>query len=253
MNTKHAPDGSVESVISARDKTYVLVHGGFHGGWCWKQVAANLRARGYVVYTPTLTGLGERSHLMSIGPRLSTFIEDVAQVLLYEDLHDVVLVGHSFAGSIVSALADRMPDRIGHLVYLDALLLQSGQATADTAPPELIETYKQRAMAHDGVSIPPGPSDYFGVTDPSMAAWLQTKLCSHPLQTYFDKLALKNLLGNGLPATYIACSKPFFAATAPSRKLARILPGWDYKEISCGHDAMLLKPLEMAHMLAEIV
>jgi pimeloyl-ACP methyl ester carboxylesterase len=233
-------------------RTYVLVHGAYHGGWCWKEVAGRLRARGHTVYTPTLTGLGERSHLMPIRPTLETFIQDVAQVLRYEDLDRVILVGHSFAGSVVSALADRMPQCLRHLVYLDAQLLQSGQAPADTAPPALIERYMQRALQSDGISIPPNEPAYYGITDPAMAAWLQERLTPHPYQTYFDKLVLANPLGNGLPATYIACSGPLFPTTASSRDLARSLPGWNYREIPTAHNAMMLMPGELTEMLAEI-
>lgn len=241
----HAPE-------PAQNKTYVLVHGGYHGGWCWKDVATRLRALGHTVYTPTLTGLGERSHLMSFKPTLETFIEDIAQVIKFEELDDVILVGHSFAGSVVSGLVDRMPERLRHLVYLDAQVLESGQAPADGAPPELIERYKQRAMeTSNGLSIPPNGPEYFGITDPQMAAWLQTKLTPHPLQTYFDKLKLENPLGNGVAATYIACSKPLFAATAKSRELARSA-GWAYLEIPTAHNAMMLMPAELTQMLVAI-
>jgi pimeloyl-ACP methyl ester carboxylesterase len=233
-------------------KTYVLVHGAYHGGWCWKDVASRLRASGHVVHTPTLTGLGERSHLMSIQPTLETFIQDVAHLLRFEELEDVVLVGHSFAGSIVSALADRVRDQLRHLVYLDAQVVQSGEAIADKAPPSLIDTYRQRAREHDGLSIPPGSPEYFGITDPTLAAWVMGKLTPHPLQSYFDPLVLANPLLNGLPATYIACSQPFFPATESSRQLARGRPGWCYRELPTGHDAMLLAPAELSAMLAEL-
>ena len=99
-------------------KTFVLVHGGFHGGWCWSQVANLLRARGHAVYTPT--GCGERSHLLSRSITLDTFVDDIANVLQWEDLHRVVLVGHSFGGIAITGVADRMPERLRQLVYLDA-------------------------------------------------------------------------------------------------------------------------------------
>jgi pimeloyl-ACP methyl ester carboxylesterase len=233
-------------------KTYVLVHGAYHGAWCWKGVARRLRALGHEVYTPTLTGLGERSHLMAIRPTMQTFIEDVAQVIHYEDLTNVILVGHSFAGSVVSALADRMPEKLAHLVYLDAQVLQSGQAPADTAPAAAIETYKQRAKASGNVSIPPPPAENFGITDPAQAEWVRAHLTPHPYQTYFDRLELRHPLGNGLPATYIAVTAPYFLNTAPSRVIARQQPGWTYLELPTAHDAMLLMPQELTSMLAAI-
>jgi pimeloyl-ACP methyl ester carboxylesterase len=242
----------VGSSAGRRRSTYVLVHGAYHGGWCWKPVAARLRAMGHEVYAPTLTGLGERSHLMAIRPTLETFIEDVAQVIRYEDLSDVILVGHSFAGSVVSALADRMPDKLSHLVYLDAQVLLSGQAPADTAPPAAIENYKQRAQASGFVSIPPGPLEFFGIVDPQMAKWVGERVTPHPYQTYFDRLVLKHPLGNGLPATYIAVTQPYFPNTAISRQVAREQPGWAYLEIPTAHDVMLLMPDELSTMLASL-
>ncbi|SAK98390.1 esterase [Caballeronia calidae] len=230
-------------------QTYVLIHGGYHGAWCWKSVANRLRTDGHTVYTPTLTGLGERSHLLHANPSLETFIQDVAQVLRYEELSDVILVGHSFAGSVVSALADRMPERLRHLVYLDAQLLQSGQAPADTAPAEAIEIYKQRAQATGGVSIPPGPPESFGITDPQMIERVKKLVTPHPYRTYFDKLKLDHPIGNGKPVTYIACTKPYFANIAPSREYAKAQDGWRYLEIATGHDAMLTEPDELTRML----
>ncbi len=242
----------VAQPANSRSKTYVLVHGAYHGAWCWKPVATRLRAMGHEVYTPTLTGLGERSHLMGIRPTLQTFIEDVAQVVRYEDLSNVILVGHSFAGSVVTALADRMPERLSHLVYLDALILQSGQAPADAAPPEAIEIYKQRAEASGFVSIPPGPLEFFGIVEPQMVEWVGARVTPHPYQTYFDKLVLQHPVGNGLPTTYVAVSNPYFPNIASSRQFAREKAGWTYLEIPTAHDAMLLMPDEVARMLADI-
>ena len=234
-------------------KTYVLVHGAFFGGWCWKRVATSLRTLGHSVYTPTLTGLGERSHLLAATPTLETFIEDVAQVLRYEDLEDVILVGHSFSGSVVSALADRMSETLRHLVYLDAQLLLSGESPASGAPPASIERYRQRAIETcHGAVIPPFDPQTFGITDPEVAAWTKTKLTPHPFQIYFDELALKNPLGNGVPATYIACINPRYANVASSHELARQMEGWTYVELPTGHNAMLSMPGELVTLLAAI-
>jgi pimeloyl-ACP methyl ester carboxylesterase len=164
----------------------------------------------------------------------------------------VILVGHSFAGSVISALADRMPDRLAHLVYLDAQVLQSGQAPADTAPAAAIETYKRRAQASGNVSIPPPPVENFGIVDSAMVEWVRARLTPHPYQTYFDRLELKHPLGNGLPATYIAATAPLFPNTAISREVARAQPGWKYLEIPTAHNAMLLMPEELTRMLAAL-
>jgi pimeloyl-ACP methyl ester carboxylesterase len=234
------------------EKTYVLIHGAYHGAWCWKDVAAGLRTLGHRVLTPTWTGLGERSHLLKFEPTLETFIEDVAQVIRYEDLENVILVGHSFAGSVVSALADRMPQQLRHLVYLDALVLRSGESPASRSPGR-IAAYRERAMASDNpLGIPPADPMHFGITDSQQVAWLQPKLTPHPLQTYYDPLNLQHPLGNGLPATYIACAKPYFASTALSREIAKKMSSWAYLEISTAHDAMVLMPRELTAMLSAI-
>ena len=227
----------------------MLVHGAYQGGWCWKHVAASLRACGHRVLTPTLTGLGERSHLMAARPTLQTFIEDVAQVIRYEDLTEVVLVGHSFSGSVVSGLADRMPERLAHLVYLDAQVLESGQAPADSAPVAAIDAYRRRAQASGFLSIPPAPVEGFGIVDPAVAEWVGARLTPHPYQTYFDRLVLQHPLGNGVAATYIAACQPYFPNTAQSREVARRQPGWTYMEIATGHNAMFLAPDEVARIL----
>lgn len=232
--------------------TYVLVHGAFRGGWCWKPVAARLRARGHGVHAPTLTGLGERSHLMHAGVSLETFIEDIAQLLHYEDLHDVVLVGHSFAGSVVSALADRMPERLRHLVYLDALVLESGMSPAIRSP-DLVAAYERRASkAGTPLTIPPGRPQHAGIVDPAQVAWVQARITPHPLRTYHDKLVLRHPLGNGVPATYIACTAPAYVSTAESRARARAQPGWRFRELPTGHDAMLLMPDALSDMLLSV-
>ena len=237
-----------------KPKTYVLVHGAFHGGWCWKEVITRLRALGHVVYRPTQTGLGERSHLIDTDPSLETFIQDIVNVILYDDIQDIILVGHSFAGSVISGVADRLPRHLRHLVYLDAGLLQSGQCPADVPPPEILEQYKQRAVTlPSGVVVlpPPDPAN-FGITDPEQLAMMRRKMSPHPFRTYFDKLELKNPLGNGLPATYIACSNPLFPNTAKARTLAKSLPGWTYLEIPTAHNAMMLMPVELTAMLDAI-
>jgi pimeloyl-ACP methyl ester carboxylesterase len=234
-------------------KTYVLVHGAYHGAWCWKAVATSLRAAGHIVYTPTQTGLGERSHLIGFRPTLDTFIEDVTRVIEMEELQDVILVGHSFAGSTVSGVADRMPNRLRRLVYLDALILQSGQAPFDGLPIDVIERYRRQAQeTSNGLSVPPPKPEYFGIVDAAQIAWVAKQLTPHPFPTYLSKLTLRNPVGNGLPTTYIACNSPFFGSTAKSREFVATMKTWDYREFPSGHDAMLIKPAELSRMLLTV-
>ena len=146
-----------------RGKAYVLVHGVWGGGWTWTAVAERLRSQGHRVFTPTQTGLGERKHLLSRDTTLDTFVEDVANVLDVEDLRDVILVGHSFGGVPITGVADRMPERVRHLVYLDAVILQDGQSFLGTLPPEAAA--RLRAAARDGgngMVLPPPPVEGLG-------------------------------------------------------------------------------------------
>lgn len=133
-------------------QTYVLVHGGGHGGWCYQPLARILRAAGHEVYTPTLTGLGERSHLLSTGIDLDTQIQDVVSVLEFEDLDNVILVGHSYGGLVVTGAADRVPDRVGHLVYLDSFNPANGQSLVDIAG-FLMEASRAASRTIDGVEL----------------------------------------------------------------------------------------------------
>jgi len=233
--------------------TFVLIHGGFHGGWCWQGVSHRLQALGHRVYSPTLTGLGDRSHQLTTETSLDSFEEDIRQLFYFEDITNAVVVGHSFGGSLVSLAADRMPERIKHLVYLDAMILEDGQCPADTCPPGHIDRYAEIAVdTGNGEVIPVGKPEHFGIKDKETATWVAERLTPQPLRTFQDVLHLNNPVGNGLPTTYIACSQPFWSSTANSRELARRTNGWNFREISCGHDAMILLPDELADMLSEL-
>lgn len=239
--------------MSLAARCYVLVHGACHGGWCWKPLAERLRALGHAVFTPTLTGLGERSHLLAVQPTLRLFIEDICRVLTFEDLNDVFLVGHSFGGGVITGVAERLPERLRHLVYLDAMVLPNGCSARDVSPPGHIDNYRARAIEIDGcLVVPPGPPEAYDVTNPEMAAWVSARLTPQPYQTYNDALALRGLPGNGIPATYIACSRPFRPSTGSSRDLAQRMPGWSYIELEAGHNAMMTAVDEMTEVLREL-
>ncbi len=232
--------------------TFVLLHGAWHGGWCWQRVAEPLAAAGHRVYTPTQTGLGERAYLLSPEITLETFIRDLLEVLEGEDLQDVILVGHSFGGLVITGAADRVPERIRHLVYLDALVLESGQTPFSMVPPDVAQA--RRALAREssgGLSIPPPSADAFGITDPDDAAWVEAKCTPHPLATYEDCLRLRGPVGNGLPATYVAVS-PDYPPFSRCREFARRQPGWEYRVIDAGHDAMVTSPSAVTDLLLEI-
>jgi pimeloyl-ACP methyl ester carboxylesterase len=229
--------------------TFVLVHGAWHGGWCWSKVATILRGRGHAVLTPTQTGLGERSHLISKSITLDTFVDDIVNVLKWEDLHDIVLVGHSFGGNALSGTADRMPERIRRLVYVDAAMLENGQSPFDVIPSEVREArIKAAEESSGGMSVPPPSAASFGVTEPAQAAWLDARLTPHPLSTFKSPLRLDNKVGNGLPATYIVCSDPVYGPLQASRDWVK-RNGMDMVELRTGHDAMVTAPEALADLL----
>ena len=159
------------------------MHGGGHGGWCYQRVARILRSAGHDVYTPTLTGLGERSHLMRPGIDLDTHILDIVNVLHYEDLRDVILVGHSYGGMVITGAADRASDRVGRLVYLDAANPKNGESLVDVAGKIILAT-REFGQTVDGVELVlfPDPEilKLFGVTDPDDLDWMTERLTPHP-------------------------------------------------------------------------
>jgi pimeloyl-ACP methyl ester carboxylesterase len=238
--------------LSAGPKTYVLLHGAWHGGWCWKRVEQPLRAAGHRVYTPTQTGLGERSHLLSRDITLDTFVKDLVNVFEWNDLSDVILVGHSFGGIAITGAADRVPERIRHLVYLDSLILQNDQSPFSVIPPDVVAARRKLAQEFSGgVSMPVPDPKAFGVTDSADSAWLKAKCTPHPISTYEDSLKLQRPVGNGLPATYIAV-KPDYGPTTAARAFAKAQARWRYLEIDAGHDAMVTSPKALTDILTSI-
>jgi len=238
-----------QAARAAGGKTFVLVHGAWHGGWCWGKVAATLRGRGHTVVTPTQTGLGERSHLLSKSISMDMFVEDIVNVLKFEDLKDVILVGHSFGGPPITGTADRVPERIKQLIYLDAAMLQGGQSVFSLIPEELVAA--RRKLAQDtsgGLSIPPPPAATFGLSDPAQQAWLTARLTPHPLGTYETPLTLKNKFGNGLPITYISCTDPAYPPLNASKEWAR-KNNIKMVDLKTGHDAMVTVPDKLTDML----
>jgi pimeloyl-ACP methyl ester carboxylesterase len=235
--------------------TYVLVHGGAHGGWCYQPVARILRQAGHDVHTPTLTGLGERSHLLTPGIDLDTHINDVVQVLTYEDLNEVILVGHSYGGMVITGVADRVADRIGHLVYLDAATPANGESLADISA-TLAATARDNARVVDGVELTlfPGtePIPHYGVTDPDAIAWMTPRLTPHPVRCFTTPLRLTNETALwDIPQTHIVCT-----ATLPHRDPARMAKAstagrlWD---IDTGHDLMITEPKAVADLLLRVL
>lgn len=233
--------------------TYVLVHGGGHGGWCYQFVARLLRAKGHEVYTPTMTGLGERSHLLSPDIDLDLQITDIVKVLEFEDRREVILVGHSYGGMIITGVGDRAADRVGHLVYLDAANPRNGQSLVDVAGPSMLAA-REQARVVDGIELVlfPGtdPLHFYGVTDPNLIAWMKRKLTPHPWKCFEKKLQLANedRLWK-IPQSHIVCTATLPGRDCETLKSAAEGRFWD---IDTGHDLMITEPDAVAEMLMRV-
>ena len=233
--------------------TFVLVHGAWHGGWCWARVAPRLRDAGHTVFTPTMTGFGERSHLLTPDNGLELNVADIANVLLWEDLSDVILVGASYAGMVTTSVADRMPERIAALVYQNAFIAEDGVAQNDLLPGwrrEMIE--KELAEDPDAWRMPPPDPKLFGVTDPDDIAWIASKMTVQPAKTFQDKA---RITGGHKAIT----SRTYIRATGyPNSTFDRYVeersddPGWRVEVLDTSHDAMITAPDDIVRILLEV-
>lgn len=232
--------------------SFVLLHGAWHGGWCWARVAPLLRARGHHVLTPTQTGLGERAHLLHAGITVDTFVQDLVGVLHAEELEHAVLVGHSMGGVAITGAADQVPERVRSLIYLDSRILENGESVLDQSTPELAAARSKAAAGSGGVSLPPPPASAFGIPDGPDADWVTRRMTPHPFGTMTSVLRLAHPVGNGLPCAYVACTAPEYSPLEPARRWARGRPGWQWRELATGHDAMVTAPGPLADLLEEL-
>jgi pimeloyl-ACP methyl ester carboxylesterase len=231
--------------------TFVLVHGGGHGGWCWQRIVPLLRSAGHEVYTPTLTGLGERSHLLHPDIDLDTHIADVVGVLTYEGLTNVILVGHSYGGMVITGAADRALSRVGQLVYLDAAMPIDGESLAIVSP-AMMDFARRQARIVDGIELVLWPDGEvvkaYGVTDADDFAWLQPKLTPHPWKCFEQPLRLSNEAAmRRIPRTNINCTSTL--RLRPPERRHRALEADRVWEIDTGHDLMITEPQAVAAML----
>ncbi len=234
---------------SSKPPVYVLVHGAWHGGWCWQRVSSELRAHGGIVYTPTLSGQGEHKNILSAAINLETHISDIVNLIEMEDLHNVILVGHSYAGTVIAGVADRIPERLSKLVFLDALLIENGQSAFSVQPKAVQEVMNKSGEKDGGLTIPAWPADVFGVTDPADISWVNSRLTGHPFRTFSQPLVLQHPYGNHLPMIYISCTVNQLPAIVPYAEKARNSKDWKYYELKAGHDAMITEPKKTAALL----
>jgi len=230
---------------------FVLVHGTGHGGWCWQKVTPLLRASGGDTFAPTLSGLGDRAHLVGCGINLSTHIREVADLLFYEDISDVVLVGHSYAGMVITGVAATAPERLKLVIYLDAYLPDEGQTEVDLWPPSMKVEIESGAIEIGGLRPPP-TTEFLGITDPEMAEWARARITPHPMATYTEPVPTGDARSTALGRAYIHCTEgPFAPVTKGFATKARRLR-WPVHEIATGHDAMLTEPEAVAQLLLEL-
>ena len=224
--------------------TFVLVHGAWHGGWCWNRLIPHLESAGHRALAVTLTGQGDRAHLINPSIDLATHVTDVVNMLEMDDLTDVVLVGHSYAGLVICGAAERAWKRIRRLVYLDALVPKHGETGFDLNSPQFRERLELDAKTNgDGYKV--GPIvEILGITDAADLAWVSARLRPFPIGALRQPVDAPTFAWK-IPSTYILCRDFGFQATADRCRQA----GWPVLEIGCGHDAMIIKPRELAALL----
>jgi len=219
---------------------FVLVHGAWHGAWCWKKVLPALWQGGHRVFAVTLSGVGERAHQLPGDIGLSTHIDDVAAVIEAEELIHMVLVGHSYAGIVITGVADRLSERIARLVYVDAVVPRSGESWS-SGHDEKTQRERRDAIARGGGRLPPPDPAVFGLTGAD-AEWVKRRQTPQPGGVYDDPLHFDEARIARLPRTFIDCTQPALGTIAAMRQRVRQAPGWRVIEIPTGHDPMISAP-----------
>ena len=229
--------------------TIVLTHGAWSSAWAWKKMRPLMHAAGHTFFTPSYTGLGERHHLTNPNIDLEIHISDVLGVLEYEDLHDIVLMGHSYGGMVSTGVADRARDRIKLLVYLDAFVPRDGQALADLVPPEQRARMKESAQANHGlVSSNPPPGD----TSPEDLAWISKYRRAQPLKCFEQPVGLQGEIT--VPRAYIQCMR--YADKGPFNQFAeraKTHAGWKFYELDASHSPNVTNPQGLMKVLGQVL
>ncbi|MEY4754431.1 MAG: hypothetical protein RJA44_2106 [Pseudomonadota bacterium] len=235
---------------------FVLVHGAWAGAWCWRRVLPLLRAAGHEAHAVTLTGVGERAHLLSREVRLHTHLLDVQNLILSEELDDIVLVGHSYGGLVITGVADALLRRHGvqprlrHLVYVDAVTPHPGESWSSQHAPETVIARVQSASARPDHAIPPPDARIFGL-EGADRDWVNRRQTPQPIGVYQDPLDFDASRLLMLPRTFIDCTMPALPTIAVMRERVRREPGWQVHELATGHDPMISQPAELARILLD--
>lgn len=227
---------------------FVLVHGAWHGAWCWQRLVDRLWAAGHRAHAVTLTGVGERAHHLSPAVNAHTHVDDVCATLECLELRGAVLVGHSYGGFVVTGVADRLAsaDRLSQLVYLDAVVPDPGEAWSATHSAD-VQQARRASIQATGAIAPPDPA-VFGLADADRD-WVARRQTPHPGGTYDDPLHFDPARVARWPRRFIDCTAPALATIAVIRERVRQRPGWQVEELATGHDAMVSEPDGLAHLL----
>lgn len=227
---------------------FVLVPGGMLGGWCWGKVCQYLNANNHRAFPITLTGLGERKHLANPSVGLKTHVEDVVNMILCEDLRDIILVGHSYGGMIITGVADQMPGRIKKLVYFEALLPKDGESLCDTMGSNFTKYFTNLVNERgDGWLVPHASADAYGFTDPEIREWFMSRVTAHPFKSFQDKLYLKNDVVGKIPTVYIKGTRDAMMDVAFHRAQKM---GIECLMIDSDHFAMVGAPKALGELLS---
>ncbi|MDO9112440.1 MAG: alpha/beta hydrolase family protein [Polaromonas sp.] len=237
---------------------FVLVHGAWHGGWCWQRVTLALQQQGHRVHAVTLTGLGERAHLLAPSITLDTHIDDVVSAIEVEELSDVILAVHSYAGMIGTAVADRLGKHLKHLVYVDAVVPKPGESWSSTQSAATQQQRLSAAQASTRFSFPPPDPEVFGLHDADYA-WVKRRQTPHPGNTYQAPLDFDVSRVAAIPRTFVNCTQPALATIEPSRLRVKDAKFWDgawlpnskIVELKTGHDPMISDPAGLARILLD--
>jgi pimeloyl-ACP methyl ester carboxylesterase len=234
--------------------TFVLVHGAMHGAWCWRDVRAPLHATGHTVFTPTLTGQGDRRHQMTRDVGVDTHVDDITELLWFEDLHDVHLVLHSYAGVLAGPVADQAGDRLASITYLAGFLTQPGECLLDVEPPDTAARYRQLvADAGDGWRVPTSTAflGQWGVTD-ALAPFVGPRLTDFPFKCQTDPTTYDATRWEALRKIYVRHTDPPLANLDLSYQRA-VDGDFELHEMACGHDVMLADPGGTVAVLEQIL
>ncbi len=231
------------SEAASKRTTFVLVHGAWHGGWSWRRVEDRLTAKHHYVVAPTLSGVGERSHLASDAIDLTTHVNDVVNEIRWKDLEGIVLVGHSYSGCVITGAAEQLKERIAAIVYLDAFMPADGQSLSDLLGPAAPQWPEHLA--------PPIPAEVFKVNEKDRA-WVDSKMTPQPVRCFTEKLKVTGAYQSIAKKLYIRAtgfpSPTFDAALARCRQD----PTWRTVTMNCGHDVMLDLPAELVALLEKL-